>query len=395
VLMKIAIVSPVLPPSPSGQAVVLYHLLKNVPPDEYILISPKKYHDSTDDAGKCTLRLTGKYHQIPNFNHRFTNQCIRVTRCKVHNPLAWYLGRRINKFKKIFQNENCSHIVGCSGDPIDPYCAYIASKELDIPYFFYAFDDYCNQWSNELYRRFAATVGPDIIRNAQKVLVTNEFLKIHYSKEYGTDPVVIHNPVDIGSYNKVIATRGIAKEPIKIVYTGAVYEAHLGAFRNLIEAINRINKKIELHVYSDDQCEELIQGSHPICVIIHRHLPISFMPEIQKNADMLFLPLAFKSSYPDIIVKTSSPGKMGEYLAAKRPILVHAPHDSFISWYFTRYECGVVVDSEDIDALAETLIKLIRDTELQMKISTAAGEMAMCHFNLEDAQRAFLNAVTK
>ena len=78
------------------------------------------------------------------------------------------------------------------------------------------------------------------------------------------------------------------------------------------------------------------------------------MPGIQRNADILFLPLAFNSPYPEII-KTSSPGEIGEYLAGKKPILVHAPSDSFISWYFRKYNCGCVVDDDDSEKLAAAI----------------------------------------
>ena len=48
---KTAIVSHVLPPSPSGQAVVLYRLLEGMPPDRYCLISRERYEGDARGDG--------------------------------------------------------------------------------------------------------------------------------------------------------------------------------------------------------------------------------------------------------------------------------------------------------------------------------------------------------
>ena len=86
---------------------------------------------------------------------------------------------------------------------------------------------------------------------------------------------------------------------------------------------------------------------------------------------MLFLPLAFDSPYP-AVARTSAPAKMAEYLTARRPILVHAPADSFVSSYFRPHSCGVVVDEVDPIALAQALERVIGDSELRKRVCAAA-----------------------
>ena len=121
-------------------------------------------------------------------------------------------------------------------------------------------------------------------------------------------------------------------------------------------------------------------------VVYHKHLPNSRIPAIQRAADILFLPLAFNSPYPEII-KTSAPGKIGEYLASKKPVLVHAPQGSFISWYFRHNRCGCVVDEDSPDKLAEAILRLINDSELRKKLSANAYAMAMHDFDLQVEQK--------
>ena len=82
---------------------------------------------------------------------------------------------------------------------------------------------------------------------------------------------------------------------------------------------------------------------------------------------------------------------MGEYLAAKKPILVHAPSESFISWYFRKYNCGLVVDEDDPEKLAQGIIRLLRDTEMQKQFSENAYSRAKDDFDLPVAQKKFNN----
>jgi glycosyltransferase involved in cell wall biosynthesis len=123
-------------------------------------------------------------------------------------------------------------------------------------------------------------------------------------------------------------------------------------------------------------------------VVIHRARPLTEMPGNQRRAVILFLPLSFNSPYPEVI-KTSAPGKLGEYLASRRPILVHAPADSFVAWYFRRYDCGVVVDREDPEALRRAIEEILNNVELQQKLCANAWDRALADFSCQVVQIRF------
>ncbi|MDD1684697.1 MAG: glycosyltransferase, partial [Methanoregula sp.] len=122
---------------------------------------------------------------------------------------------------------------------------------------------------------------------------------------------------------------------------------------------------------------------------IHKALPNSEMPAVQQSADILFLPLAFDSPYPDII-RTSAPGKIGEYLASEKPVLVHAPKDSFIAWYFSKNRCGDVVSENNPDTLAEHVVRLVRDDEYRRELARNAYILARDQFDAGSAREKFL-----
>lgn len=124
-------------------------------------------------------------------------------------------------------------------------------------------------------------------------------------------------------------------------------------------------------------------------VALRGHLASSEVFEELRRADILFLPLAFDSHFPELI-RTSCPMKTGEYLASGRPILVHAPAGSFLDWYFTRHECGVVVSERDPEVLAEAIRRIRDNVELRERIGRNARARALADFDLEPARKAFV-----
>ena len=209
--------------------------------------------------------------------------------------------------------------------------------------------------------------------------------------------VVIHNPFDLSGYEKnhrvSPAPDGVPAEKT-IVYTGAVYEAHYSAFRNLIAAIDTAGiPGLKLHIYTSQSETRLAMNGIKGPVVIHRNLPNDRMPDIQRRADLLFLPLAFASEYPDII-RTSAPGKIGEYLASGIPVLVHAPRESFVSWYFSRYQCGLVVSDDDPALLSEAIRTLLSNRGLRETVTNNARERAKSDFDAGHVREQFANLIS-
>ena len=388
-MKKFALISLGLPPSQSGQSMVLYHLLKQFDPQNYCLITLKNFHQYKY-LGNCSTQLMAKYFFLhPDY------QIIRLitkTASLVRSALLLeiILKLRIYQIKKILQKEQCKVVIGCTGDLFDPPAAFLAAKDLGIPFILYTFDFYSHQWTHPVLRKFSEKKEQEMVTAPSQVIVPNECMKKEYFQKYGIQATVLHNPFDLAEYerNSKITVADTSRDP-KIVYTGAIYDAHFTAFHNLIAAIEKTGiPDLKLHIYTPQSITFLKKNNITGPVEIHNHLPNCQMPGIQRDANILFLPLAFNSPYPEII-KTSAPGKIGEYLAAKKPILVHSPSDSFISWYFRKYNCGLVVDEDDPEKLAQEIIRLLSDTEMQKLFSENAYSRAKDDFDLPVAQKNF------
>jgi len=394
-MKKFAFISLGLPPSQSGQSLAVYHLLREFDPTNYCLITLKNFY-LYRHLGNCSERLAASYHFV-NPDYQIVRGLISIaSKIRFRSLLDILLRIRIYQYRRILIKEKCEIVIGCTGDLLDPPAAFFASKSLGIPFILYTFDYYSRQRTEPLLQAFADKMEKEIVCGAARVIVPNECLKKEYLERYDVCSTVIHNPFDLSAYEKKIppcsSTR--PQNETQIVYTGAIYEAHYSAFKNLIAAMEMAHiPGLKLHIYTPQSELRLeIQG---ICgpVVIHKHLPNAYMPEIQHNADVLFLPLSFESAYPDII-RTSAPGKIGEYLASGTPVLVHAPKESFISWFFSHYRCGIVVSDNDPAALSMALAHILSDRDSVKTISDNAYRIAQTDFDAKYAREKFLQLIS-
>lgn len=395
--MKFAVLSHVLPPSSSGQAMVLHRLLKDLDPESYCLISQRDYR--TGIGKSYTARLPGRYHKILTefqfrdrigFLHRFLSpQSSAIRLIDTIIAFFWIFFRAL-QIARILHEEKCDAIVACTADLINLPAGYLASRLVDVSFYPYIFDYYSYQWTDPFARFFGRLFEPIILKGATSVIVPNESLCRELNEKYGVVSNVIHNPYD-GPRAEVQLPWPLIEGEISIVYTGAIYYVHYDAFRNLVAAIERLGRKdLYLHIYTGDSHRILQSKGIKGPVKYHDHLELSESLMVQKHADILFLPLAFGSDNPEI-VKTSSPGKMGEYLVSGRPILVHAPADSFVSGYFKQHGCGVVVDEENVDLLANAIRGIIEQNELRSIMVARAFRCAKDDFDLPSIQKKFWN----
>lgn len=411
--MKFAFVSHVLPPSWSGQAVMIHRVLGGVDPADYCLITRQEEPAAAAAEPSATGRLPAKYYHLPSDEilrrgSRFGMAKWR-TRANLLPAIAW----RARRIARIARREGCGAVVACTGDLLNLPAGYLAARILKVPFYPYLFDDYATQWIEPFDRRVARAFEPRLMRDAAHVIAPNEFMRDEIMRRYGVEPAVIHNPCDLSLYDfggaressaqgegeSSAGARGSspegeggpsAEEAGRIVYTGAVSIAsHADAFVNLMRALEILNRPgVKLHLYSAQPADYLAEHGISGPLEHHAHHAADSMPGVQRRADVLFLPLAFRSPYP-VLINTSCPSKMGEYMASGRAILAHAPAGSFVAWYLKKYECGLVVDESDPAKLAAAVERLLGDADLRRRLGERARERAVGDFSTDIARARF------
>ena len=399
--MKFALVSHVLPPSWSGQAVALYRLLKEIDPNEYCLISQER-SAALDSNDECSERLDARHYNVRSVADGKLGGAIILRRGFINIPAR--IVSLALQMARIIRRERCAAVVGCTGDFYNLPASYLASRLARVKFYPYIFDYYSQQWMEAKPRRLAERFEPILMKGAAGIIVPNEFMRDELRRRYNVEATVIRNCCDLSLYESpdgdslsdvsdVEERKGGDRNDVnevRIVYTGALSEAQIETFRNLMAALDMLHRpEVKLHLYTAQSPTMLAERGIKGPIVFHEHKTTFEIPMIQKRADVLFLPLAFDSPYPEVI-KTSAPGKVGDYLAARRPILVHAPADSFLAWYFRKYECGLVVDENDPAKLAEGLERLLCDCDLRSKLCASAWERASAEFSDEIARARFV-----
>jgi glycosyltransferase involved in cell wall biosynthesis len=384
---KIALLSHTLPPSPTGQAVAIQRLFGGFAPEECCcLLSREGPPPESGEAGTSCLAPVrfrrippgGPASRLPSTLARSASDAFREIR------------RRGRWLDGILRDERCDILVACSGDFHDIPAARLACRRSGVSLVPYLFDDYAYQWTGPA-RVVARVLERRAVREAAAVIVPNEGARDAYRARYRIEAAIVRNPCDLPSLAALDGLpRRLPAGTRNVVYAGTVYRAHHDAFRNLVAAMGRLGRDdVRLVVYTSRSADELaahgISGPFVEC---RGHIPHPEVPAVLRQADVLFLPLAFRSPLPEVI-RTSAPGKMGEYLSAGRPVLVHAPDDAFVCRYFRENGCGEVVGREDPAALADALRRLLEGGEGVRRAAAAARFAAERDFSVGTARAAF------
>jgi glycosyltransferase involved in cell wall biosynthesis len=384
--MKFALLSHILPPSPSGQAVMLYRILSGFMPEDYYLMSREKYKPQ-EDAGQF---LAAAYHPLQPFKYLFLLNKFGFGWIGDVPAILFSILTRVRSLLEVMRQHPVDVLVACSGDIADIPAGFIAASRLKIPFVAYLFDDYVYQWLGP-YRWFARTVAPFIFRRCAGVIGPNEFICEEYRGRYNVKYALVRNPLDEKELEKPVYSCWPFEEgKITIIYTGAIYHANQDCFRNLVRVLETLPEpRIEFHIYTSQTREQLTaQGIHGERVYIHSHVPYAEILEHQRKADILFLPLGFETPIGEVI-RTSAPGKLAEYLASGRPVLAHVPADSFVAYYLEKKQCGLIAGRNDPDDLRDHILRLIRDESLRQTITRNSRRTVGLDFDPRLAREKF------
>jgi glycosyltransferase involved in cell wall biosynthesis len=391
---KFALISYSLPPSSTPHGAIIHRLLRDLDASKYCLLSSsdEKFGDKVNEPD----HLPGPYYQLPPPFEFTRGYKWGLKSLRERANVVVGLMSRARAIARILRRERCDAVIVCTGGQgiLDFPAAYIASRLVGARFYAYLLDQYLNMVKFAGGSNLLARLEGVVVKGAATVIAPSEFLGDEIRRRYGVEPVVVHHPCDVGDLTPPRELgSGSGNGEIRIVYTGSVGELYAEGLRNLVAALDRLGRDdLRLHMYcrqTQAECESMgVRGR----VTFHGAQPMSAMPAIQRGADILFLPLAFNTPLAEHL-RTSSPGKMGEFLASGRPILIHTPPDSFTTWYFRHYDCGVVVDQNDPSVLAEGLLTIVNDPGRRAALGTRAWERARADFDVAKVRAQFFSAL--
>lgn len=288
-------------------------------------------------------------------------QLMRVFRVATPVPTLATIAAMAHRGVAAVRRGGITRILGVSDNGPALIAAHLISRQTGTPYTLYLYDLYRGNHLAPFDRLLARLTEDILLRGARPVIVTNEATESYYRSRYAhLELAVVHNSV-LGSDYAPYRTPYRPVPPYTIVFTGHVYWAQRQSVMNMVRAMAELQDlPVHLDLYTPRPDRKLAAAIRAVPRVRVLSAPATSMPAVQASATLLFLPLAWNTPSPQIIA-TASPGKLTDYLAAGRPMLIHAPAYAFVTQYARRHDLGVVVDIDDHRALAHAVRRYLQD----------------------------------
>jgi len=220
-----------------------------------------------------------------------------------------------------------------------------------------------------------------IFRSATAVYAPTQFAIDHYRKKHGLEVRLLPHTVnfDDAKPDGEVMPRD-EKGPHVILFTGGVYNMNRDALVFMVEALEKMEplpdgRDVKLVVCAPNDPKALARVGVTGARVETRYVDSRTAMRLQKEADILYLPLAFDTPWKDE-VRTVYPTKAVEYLVSETPILLHAPGDSYTVHEAREMAWALVVDQQDPAMLRQAIVRLLSDSALREKLRSAARSAA-------------------
>jgi|GEM_PF-3888051 len=356
-MIKILLSTKSYPPVVGGSAFLLYELVRHFSTDELFVV-----HGTNDPPLHSELSLPFKRKQVLWLGN--PRQTLRLNR---YFPEAYIMLIRI-QIRKMIQKENINQIYIHYPNGAFAVAAYKEAKRANIPYIFYQ-DILWEEREKGAELKLAKKYESKIIRDASARIAITEFAAKYQQEKHNALYAVIPHTVDEKDIvNEFVVLKN--QRP-KIHFAGGIYPSmNKDSVVRLIESVKDLGMDIDLEFCSPDKPKSLLNEK-----IDWKYLSKKDLILTQKSSDILFLPQAFQSDIPEMI-KYNFPTKTMEYICSGRPILVHSPSDSYLSYLCKKEGFGYLVDSPDKEDLKLAIRELVTNDKLQRELVSNALKLA-------------------
>lgn len=349
-IKNVLILSIYFPPEAGGTSTVYENLLKHFDQDKVFVISGYPYFRTSGSKLTCKV-----YRFIP----------VLLARIPLGNyimfafiPLIVLMGLIVSKKYKI------DTILATYPDSSFLVSSYLLHKLIDAELYVYLHDTFVERQRNLLSIYIAKFFQNRIFNNARKIFVISEGMSDFYRERYNLHTILIPHCLS-QNIETFLSKEKNSKDwgGNRIVFTGAIYEMNIDAIRLMVKTVDTLtDTKLCISTFNPKALKRLGINSNNVEASFHPEA--EHLIEFQKKSDILYLPLAFESPWPDEMISVF-PTKTIEYLVSGVPILVHAPSHHFLTRFARQEGFALVVDQYDINALKKGILLLLRDNILR------------------------------
>lgn len=199
----------------------------------------------------------------------------------------------------------------------------------------------------QIRKRFA-----DVLRRSQRVAVICENMQKAYQQKYGVQSLIIRHGMPEIFERERSETR--TDETLRIGFAGSITTPD--CIQSLIATLDgmgwrRNERNICLRMLG---ARFQLGTKSPQWIEYLGWRDVSETRDLLGQCDLLYLPQSFLPSLRNLS-ELSFPTKLSTYVAARCPILLHAPHYASLSDLWSRHALGPICDSLDTAALTAAL----------------------------------------
>lgn len=359
---KILFISHYFPPLIGGSSVLMGALVKPFPKGSIHIIRGQPHNAPIDINFQIEHPQT--IVKLPNFYKRDGNRLL---------PLLYlaFICKAL-RIRKIFR---FNAIFVCWPTHWHLEFAFRLSKLLKLPLYVYMHDMWADNRKTVIRRSLASLFEKRILKHAKMVYAITEEAAAHFEKKYDVVCKKLEHSLDWNSVkNKNRFLKKREHENFNIVHLGGIY-----SMMNQ-DSVIRINDAVQLmpkahmwvHLQERDDLSELgLIGER----LTKKPLKKEEVIEHLEKADIVCLPLSF-DSWAKTEINTVFPTRCLEFFICGRPILVHAPKESFLAKDARKKGWGFVIDTPNVKAISDAIEKLLSDESLQRNLVAAAWKEA-------------------
>ncbi|HET6422249.1 MAG TPA: hypothetical protein VFG20_01120 [Planctomycetaceae bacterium] len=226
---------------------------------------------------------------------------------------------------------------------------------------------YFDRWTC---RRMERTFG-DVLRGSERVAVICETMQREYHRRYGVESTIIrHGVVPIADSED--GQESSSRDEYHIGFAGS--NTAPDCLRSLVEGLDAVGWQIDgrdviLRILG---ARYLLDSRKAQRIEYFGWRPVEETRTRLSECDLLYLPQTFADDNRTF-AELSFPTKLSTYLAARRPILLHAPDYASLTEFWRQFPLGPAVDSLNASDVMKGVQTILQANRLQRDEWRACG----------------------
>lgn len=239
-------------------------------------------------------------------------------------------------------------------------------KNITCPVVPYFMDDWMYKIRNDRVGKFVHKIIKNMLQENKNWMMIGKELADLLSERYQANPkkvLYVRNPVDL--QDAPSDQPYIQNKPFKIAYAGALWPMHFDSFYAFAKAVKNVSPQfpVQLLLYTQEsQWNWRRNELEPLGVVYGGHLPYKEIHQQLNKADALLITASFnQENYTH--TKASLQTKITDYCKAKRLIISCAPSYAANNKFLKENNCGVCIESNDENLIADKLLTIIHNMD--------------------------------